>query len=472
MVAGLAPVGFEVRCLREAAASIVCCLCLCVTRECCLVQSSAREIEVCVWPQSLSRRVCTGTWKFIQSGCLTCSVQSAWMWLQVMGVVWRICIHASAASRCLFACFTGEFASVFTALAAAAEVQRKATEVQREAAEVQRETAVKLQAAADTVLKQHAELSVRPGTFSHAKQASVASILTERGISEAGICALPDLRTFTPPAFEPYAWAASEKETAASDVLRRRLRAAVCTGGIHNCFFDVQGCSSTPLTLSSRSHVLTGVPDVSILFRGLSTDCTTPLASAELYLDWKHRVAFTKRRAQMHRQAICQLVAAAELQEKTSAVVFFTDMCTGFRVWLLRDSKIFTFHSRVYSLSLNDGAALIRYFLSSGLDAFVVSQPAVLPIVDEDASDDAESSSDNEQPPAPRKVAASLHPMTMRSAGGGAGGASVTCAPVATPPTWSNHSSPSDPTASSSNSVIDELEKFRSLVLAVEEKLL
>ena len=180
---------------------------------------------------------------------------------------------------------------------------------------------------------------------------------------------LPDLSPYMPAAagVSAYAWGANEKETAASPHLLALLSAWVKVGAvppIANTFFDVQPLAShTPMALVVEDvGTFRGMPDAIAPCSavGIAEELQPVSSSAVVSVDWKTPSAFASVGAVT---SIGHIQAMAFASKRKSVPVFFTDMVSGFRCWIVIANRLYYLHPGD-SLSLREGVALMRYFLS------------------------------------------------------------------------------------------------------------
>ena len=175
-------------------------------------------------------------------------------------------------------------------------------------------------------------------------------------VAVMGRLRLPDLSPYMPAAanVNAYAWGANEKETAASPHLLELLSAWVkfdAVPPIATSFFDVQ-------------HVGTfrGMPDAVAprSAAGVAEELQPVFSSAVVSVGWKTPSAFANAGAVA---SIGHIQAIAFASKRKSVPVFFTDMVSGFRCWIVIGSGLYYLHPGA-SLSLCEGVALMRYFLA------------------------------------------------------------------------------------------------------------
>ena len=180
---------------------------------------------------------------------------------------------------------------------------------------------------------------------------------------------LPDLSPYMPAAADvrAYVWGANEKETAASPHLLALLSSWVKFGAvppIANAFFDVQPLASySPMELVVEDvGTFRGMPDA-IAPRsavGLAEELQPVSSSAVVSVDWKTPSAFANVGAVA---SIGHIQAMAFASKRKSVPVFFTDMMSGFRCWIVIANGLYYLHPGD-CLTLCEGVALMRYFLA------------------------------------------------------------------------------------------------------------
>jgi len=188
-------------------------------------------------------------------------------------------------------------------------------------------------------------------------------------VAVKGNLRLPDLSPYMPAAADvrAYVWGANEKETAASPHLLALLSAWVKFGAvppIANAFFDVQPLAShSPMELVVEDvGTFRGMPDA-IAPRsavGLAEELQPVSSSAVVSVDWKTPSAFASVGAVT---SIGHIQAMAFASKRKSVPVFFTDMMSGFRCWIVIANGLYYLHPGD-CLTLCEGVALMRYFLA------------------------------------------------------------------------------------------------------------
>ena len=225
------------------------------------------------------------------------------------------------------------------------------------------ETTTKL----DTVIKQSKEIS---GVFSGASQTDAMNFARDENIRQGGRLELPALASCAVSPV-PYTWG-GRSETQASRTLRDSLQAWTCEGAsppINVCFLNTENLTRAPLVAAHEGATYTGVPDLVTLLPGLGVDTVTVFQSASSSWDWKTEKKFTEKRSAVAGQAVLQLLAFSRLTiDGCTVPVFFTDMSTGVRCWIMVDKVVYTFHGDgggPNDLSLERGILLLRYFIAN-----------------------------------------------------------------------------------------------------------
>ena len=219
-------------------------------------------------------------------------------------------------------------------------------------------------------------------SFSKASPKLASQAMISLVIGTGGRLFLPDLEHYMPAAasLTPYEWGARESETDASKQLLPLLQSWVVTDArppIPNLFLDVQGLAShMPIELHVESvAVFKGMPDMIVAARGVGFpgEASPTTSAAVVAVDWKTRTALSKHSDIM---AIGHVHALAFARASNFAVgkpVFFTDMHSGFRGWIVLDSSLYYLHPDDRPLTLAEGVALIRYFLAAQAGGLVAS---------------------------------------------------------------------------------------------------
>ena len=205
--------------------------------------------------------------------------------------------------------------------------------------------------------------------FSKVSGACVSRVAEALEVEVKGYLSLPDLSPYMPAAADvsAYAWGANEKETAASPHLLRLLSAWVKFGAvprINNVFFDVQSLAShSPMELVVEDvGTFRGMPDAIAPCSavGIAEELQPVSSSAVVSVDWKTPSAFASVGAVT---SIGHIQAITFASKRKSVPVFFTDMVSGFRCWIVIANGLYYLHPGE-CLSLREGVALMRYFLS------------------------------------------------------------------------------------------------------------
>ena len=207
--------------------------------------------------------------------------------------------------------------------------------------------------------------------FSRVSASDVGRAVDALDINVMGLLRLPDLSAFLPVSeLDAFDWGTPEKqERTASLALRPLLDEWVKSGAmpmIENVLLDAQtAATECPLRLSvDEVGTFKGISDAIYLRRNVrSTAEAQPIWNPALIsIDWKTPSAFlntTKIAAIGHIQALAFATA-----RKCAVPVFFSDMMTGFRVWLVIGKSLYHLHPDGGSLTLKEGVALIRFILA------------------------------------------------------------------------------------------------------------
>jgi hypothetical protein len=216
---------------------------------------------------------------------------------------------------------------------------------------------------------------VRQVPFSKASTTLAAAAMTAVGLGIGGRLALPsDLPRYMPPGeLAPFEWATGgggeKQEAAASPTLLGLLEGWVRHGAeppVTNLFLDVR---TGPLMRMEVEGVadFTGLPDAIVAWHGIESpeEAQPYTAAAAFSVDWKRRSVMAGQRSQVAATARVQALAMASTRAYTRGQpVFFTDLATGFRCWLVLDSTLYCLHGADADLSLAQGVALMRYLLA------------------------------------------------------------------------------------------------------------
>lgn len=215
------------------------------------------------------------------------------------------------------------------------------------------------------------ETAVKTGVFSEVTSTAALDFATKAGFHQRGCLPLPaSLERFGKVTAAPFSWG-SLTEPQASPTLRGQLQEWASSGArpaVGVCFINTETLTKAPLVAEHDTARYTGVPDMVTLWRGLGEDTVTTWTDAATSWDWKRQTVFTGDRKKVAAQAILQVAAFARLSsdEKTSIPVFFTDMATGVRCWIMVGGIIYTFHKDGGAdLTLEQGIRLFRYFIAS-----------------------------------------------------------------------------------------------------------
>jgi len=133
---------------------------------------------------------------------------------------------------------------------------------------------------------------------------------------------------------------------------------------INNVFADVQRFTPVDFTVEGAGR-FTGLPDMMVARDGIvREDELQPLVSAAaLTVDWKTSAAFTKR-GRIKAIGSAQAIAYSSYSGfERGQPAFITDMATGFRCWIVADHKLYYMHPDDRDFTLEEGVALIRWFL-------------------------------------------------------------------------------------------------------------
>ena len=193
--------------------------------------------------------------------------------------------------------------------------------------------------------------------FSDANITEVGPLLTERDIRQGRVLPLPpNISSLRPASVPPFLWGSRKEGKEESAELAAALQALLgdCT------VMDVRGKHN--LRLESTDCAFSGFADAVVLPVGFAVPAVVmPYSCCVAVLDWKTQAVFQSE--DVSTQALLELLGTSDLSNPSPPPpVFFTDMATGFRVWLLRGTTFHTFHGS-RDLSLEDGVALLRYFI-------------------------------------------------------------------------------------------------------------
>jgi hypothetical protein len=212
--------------------------------------------------------------------------------------------------------------------------------------------------------------AVKEGVFSKVSSTAALEFTASTCMHQGGRIPLPaSLSDFGTVTAEPFAWHGLT-EPQASPFLRQLLRKWLNTGAttdVEVCFVNTEPLAKAPLVAESETARYTGVPDVVTLRTGLDKETQTTWPDSSTSWDWKQQTVFIGNRMKVAAQAILQVAAFARFSDdgKSSIPVFFTDMATGIRCWIMVEGVIYTFHQGGGpDLSLQDGIRLFRYFIA------------------------------------------------------------------------------------------------------------
>lgn len=208
-------------------------------------------------------------------------------------------------------------------------------------------------------------------TFSEVNTSIVANAETALGVAAGGYLAIPHdvLLKYMPdePDICPYDWT-SQSERQAAPYLLERLKGWVqnkANPPVPNLFLDVQGRavhSAMQVPVEGVAN-FSGMPDAIVPHRRIQLpEEAYPIAAAQLAVDWKRPQDFRNRRQVSAIGRIQALAFAQPTAYDDGKPVFFTDMSTGFRAWVVLRGTVYYLHPD-RDLTLTEGVALIRYFL-------------------------------------------------------------------------------------------------------------
>ena len=215
------------------------------------------------------------------------------------------------------------------------------------------------------VLDAHKKVGV---TFSCMSEHAVFRIIAARGLTE-GRALLPASLPRSHGRVHGHAWS-HRSEVAESPALLAKLRQHVLAGAapIDNVFLDVQSLVTTrPMRLEVEDAEGTleasGGPHFVVLRRDLDDSVIDPLANACIVGDWKTTTNVGGKPAEC--QVMSQAIALTD-DDGYGYPTFLTDFVTGFRCWLVIRKVLFHFHPSHGWLTLAEGTALVRYFITHG----------------------------------------------------------------------------------------------------------
>jgi hypothetical protein len=207
--------------------------------------------------------------------------------------------------------------------------------------------------------------------FSRVSNQCVSRAISALNVEIGGHLHLPELLPYMPLSSDvrAYPWGATEGETSVSGNLLKLLTTWVTFGAVPNIlnrFFDVQSLSahnSMEIIVDSVG-TFRGMPDA---IASRSTVCDfheigSISSSTLVSVDWKTPSAFANA-SKVNPIGHIQAIAFENLSQR-SIPVFFTDMSSGFKCWIVVESKLYYLHKEDgQSLTLTEGIALMRYFL-------------------------------------------------------------------------------------------------------------
>ncbi len=231
------------------------------------------------------------------------------------------------------------------------------------------------------------ESVVKTGGFSQASSSTVLEFTTQLQVHQRGCIPLPaSLESFGSVTADPFCWLSST-EPHASPRLRQLLQQWACAGAtpsVDVCFVNTETLTRAPLVAQHETARYTGVPNLVTLWKGLGEDTVTTWTDATTSWDWKRQTIFTapRTRKKVAAQAVLQVTAFSSLSRdgKTSIPVFFSDMATGVRCWIMVDGDIYTFHKDGGAdLTLEQGIRLFRYFIATNGSLLPADKPPTSP---------------------------------------------------------------------------------------------
>ena len=360
-------------------------------------------------------------------------------------------------------------------------------EQQRVSAEQQRVIAEQQRVLTDAINASLAEKSTPALSFSAASTSAVRNLATARGIhQEHRELSEQTLGRFLPHEgffcgdFAPWTWAVGTTETSQSSALMVRLDAWVKASkrlNIACSFVDVQGFSAhCPLVIEEEGvGVFRGVPDWVALAAG-NDDAPAPFVDCMLTVDFKTTDAMaSSRHSAISAIACLQAIALSQWRDDGCSVpVFFTDMSTSFRCWMLFDGKLLAFHPSRGSLDLRHGVALMRYFLAhkGQLDIADAARFRALPVGGGGRARSASASAESGKASG-RAALEKRGKASGRAAVSHPGGAATGSGTGPTEPVDSSKSSPDDPksVASYRTSVACDVAYFEEAMIAAARDL-
>lgn len=221
------------------------------------------------------------------------------------------------------------------------------------------------------LVRQH---EFKEGVFSKVSASDCQRLMERSGFHTGAQLPLPasiaDVGTVD--CLAPFVWETPSKkysETQASPLLRPKLEAWLRSGAspalddVH--FKNVEQRTGVPLVAESDQARFTGVPDLVALRRGLNQYAFSVWLDTVASWDWKTQEKFANR-TKVAAQATLQVLGFANQWEAIdSPPVFFSDMSTGVRCWIMVGGTIYAFHGTERDLTLEEGVRLTRYFIAN-----------------------------------------------------------------------------------------------------------
>lgn len=205
--------------------------------------------------------------------------------------------------------------------------------------------------------------------MSKASMSQANATILALGLERGGCIKLPNLAAYMPsPPLVGFAWRQGQQERLASPRLLQMLDEWVKTGAlppVDNALLDVQSFESVEFEAEGVSH-WTGKPDAIFARSGLGrrSELNPMAVSAAVAIDWKTPSAFADEN-KIEAIGLVQSIGFGSFRGFLyGAPVFITDLSKGFRGWWLLDHTIYTLHPTERDLTLEEGVALIRFFLA------------------------------------------------------------------------------------------------------------
>ena len=220
--------------------------------------------------------------------------------------------------------------------------------------------------------------------FSKVSTTLAAEAVGAVGVEIGGRLALPaDLDRYMPAGeLAPFEWSAGggreRAEVDASAALLELLEGWVKRGAeppVDNLFLDVQAGPPMSLLVEGVAH-FSGVPDAIVTKRSIEhREEAVPFSAAAVFtVDWKRRSVMESSPGRIAATGHVHALAVASAKDFVRGQpVFFTDLATGVRAWIVLNSTLYYLHG-AHGLSLVQGVALMRYFIARSAegDALVV----------------------------------------------------------------------------------------------------